>query len=292
MARVRGRAPDPRRRRAATASRGRKHASRASRSRRRCGSSPTSRWNRYSSTVRAATTNEFDVEEWIDRVAALHPKHVTVTTVAEPPARSGSAPRRCSHARSHRCPTPSADRARRHGAALTKPHEGSGRAKWRPVTSSGGPRASTRQSVDRDHIVAQHAFVEELHPLPGACPRAAAQSDGSCRGRPVPRAPHRCRRRESTKSSSARCSPWSRSEPLGAFAPHASASRSAGTRYDSSQRMWRRSPRAALRLSTRSARTASGLSRTSACERSRGARGRAADPRDRSGSAHGSRWAP
>lgn len=29
-------------------------------------------------------TNEFDVEEWIDRVAALHPKHVTVTTVAEP----------------------------------------------------------------------------------------------------------------------------------------------------------------------------------------------------------------
>jgi wyosine [tRNA(Phe)-imidazoG37] synthetase (radical SAM superfamily) len=30
-------------------------------------------------------TNEYDVEEWIDRLAALHPKHVTVTTVAEPP---------------------------------------------------------------------------------------------------------------------------------------------------------------------------------------------------------------
>jgi wyosine [tRNA(Phe)-imidazoG37] synthetase (radical SAM superfamily) len=30
-------------------------------------------------------TNEYDVEEWIDRLSALHPKHVTVTTVAEAP---------------------------------------------------------------------------------------------------------------------------------------------------------------------------------------------------------------
>ena len=30
-------------------------------------------------------TNEFDVEEWIERLAQLHPKHITVTTVAEPP---------------------------------------------------------------------------------------------------------------------------------------------------------------------------------------------------------------
>jgi wyosine [tRNA(Phe)-imidazoG37] synthetase (radical SAM superfamily) len=30
-------------------------------------------------------TNEFDVEEWIDRIAALRPKHVTVTTVAQTP---------------------------------------------------------------------------------------------------------------------------------------------------------------------------------------------------------------
>jgi wyosine [tRNA(Phe)-imidazoG37] synthetase (radical SAM superfamily) len=29
-------------------------------------------------------TNQFDVEEWIERLAALHPKHVTVTTLAEP----------------------------------------------------------------------------------------------------------------------------------------------------------------------------------------------------------------
>jgi len=30
-------------------------------------------------------TNAWDVEEWIERLAQLHPKHVTVTTVAEPP---------------------------------------------------------------------------------------------------------------------------------------------------------------------------------------------------------------
>src|SRR5262249_40575729 len=30
-------------------------------------------------------TNEYDVEEWIDRLAALHPEHVTVRPAAEPP---------------------------------------------------------------------------------------------------------------------------------------------------------------------------------------------------------------
>jgi hypothetical protein len=30
-------------------------------------------------------TNACDVEEWIERVAQLRPKHVTVTTAAEPP---------------------------------------------------------------------------------------------------------------------------------------------------------------------------------------------------------------
>jgi wyosine [tRNA(Phe)-imidazoG37] synthetase (radical SAM superfamily) len=33
----------------------------------------------------AGNTNQYDLEEWIDRIAKLHPKHVTVTTVAEPP---------------------------------------------------------------------------------------------------------------------------------------------------------------------------------------------------------------
>ena len=103
--------------RAATGSRGRNTRCRARRSPRRCASYPTSRSSRSSSKGPGGNTGERDVTEWIARLAELRPKHVTVTTIAEPPLDPTVPPRGGRDARADRGAAPR-HRPRGHGAAL------------------------------------------------------------------------------------------------------------------------------------------------------------------------------